>query len=244
MQRAEFEESQVIGVAYTFETSQNARRTLTCHDAAHSAWTDSFSYFRKGQVSEAVPDGGALRLRPAAPYGSVPHWPEPELAVLLGREHVITGYALANDLTAFTVEAAATSGVDDPTHAGKCWPGSCGLGPAFISAREMGSVDDLVIEMRIERGLGVIFHGSYSTSSRRLDFSEIPGLIAARRRRLGENPRRSKRVKLDATGCLPPGTVVLLGTGLIVPPVAYCRPGDRVTISCPGIGELSHELRG
>jgi 2-keto-4-pentenoate hydratase/2-oxohepta-3-ene-1,7-dioic acid hydratase in catechol pathway len=45
---------------------------------------------------------------------------------------------------------------------------------------------------------------------------------------------------VDESGRLPAGTVILLGTGLIVPPEAYCQAGDRITVSCPGLGELSH----
>src|SRR6266542_3527229 len=90
--------AQVIGVAYTYETSQTARRELTDHDRTHSAWTDSFSFFVKCRLDQAVGHRGELRLRPGAP---APHWPEAELAAMLGPGHDIVAYALANDLTAF-----------------------------------------------------------------------------------------------------------------------------------------------
>jgi 2-keto-4-pentenoate hydratase/2-oxohepta-3-ene-1,7-dioic acid hydratase in catechol pathway len=39
---------------------------------------------------------------------------------------------------------------------------------------------------------------------------------------------------------VPAGTVLLTGTGIIVTKEAALAPGDVVTISVPGIGELSN----
>src|SRR5438270_8643042 len=231
--------SLVVGAAYTFDTSRAARRELTRDQPEHSAWTEEFSYFVKCRVEEASPHGGELTLHPA---GDVPHWPEAELAALLGPGHEIVAYTLANDFTAFTVETGAGADGRDKTSLGKSWPGSCGLGPGFVPATELGPVDDLPISLRIERGGRRIYTDTYRTASRRFEFSEVADLIVRRRERFGEEPPRSKRVHLDESGRLPAGTVILLGTGLIVPPEAYCRAGDRITVSCPGLGELSHRV--
>ena len=232
--------SLVVGAAYTFDTSRAARRELTRDRPEHSSWTEAFSYFVKCRVDETSPDGGELRLHPA---GEVPHWPEAELAALLGPDHEIVAYTLANDFTAFTVETGAGADGRDKTSLGKSWPGSCGLGPAFVPAAELGPVDDLPITLRIERGGRRIYAETYRTSSRRFEFSAVADLVVRRRERFGEEPPLSKRVQLDGSGRLPAGTVILLGTGLIVPPEAYCRAGDRITISCPGLGELGHVIR-
>lgn len=229
--------SLVVGVAYTYDTSRAARRELTRDRPGHSSWTDAFSFFVKCRVEETSPDGGELTLRPNGP---APHWPEAELAALLGNDHEIVAYTLANDFTAFTVETGAGAGDSDNTYLGKCWPGSCGLGPAFVPASELGPVDDLPITLRIERGGRTIYADTYRTSSRNREFSEVADLVVRRRERFGDAAPRSKRVRLDESGRLPAGTVILLGTGLIVPPEAYCRAGDRITISCPGLGELSN----
>jgi len=228
--------SLVVGVAYTYDTSRAARSELTRDQPGHSSHTGAFSYFVKCRLDEASPHGGELRLRPNGPS---PHWPEAELAALLGPGHDIVAYTLANDFTAFTVETGAGGGSDN-TYLGKCWPGSCGLGPGFVPAPELGPVDDLPVTLRIERGGRRIYAETYRTSSRRWEFSEVADLIVRRRKGFGETAPRSKRLRLDESGHLPAGTVILLGTGLIVPPEAYCRAGDRITISCPGLGELSH----
>ncbi len=39
---------------------------------------------------------------------------------------------------------------------------------------------------------------------------------------------------------VPPGTVLLTGTGIIVTRESALAPGDVVTIAVPGIGELSN----
>ena len=229
--------SLVVGVAYTYDTSRAARKELTRDQPGHSAQTGAFSYFVKCRLDETSPHGGELRLHP---NGSVPHWPEAELAALLGPRHDIVAYTLANDFTAFTLETGTDAGDGDKTYLGKCWPGSCGLGPGFVPATELGPVDDLPVTLRIERGERRIYAETYRTSSRRWEFSEVADLIVRRRKGFGETAPRSKRLRLDESGRLPAGTVILLGTGLIVPPEAYCHAGDRITVSCPGLGELSH----
>jgi 2-keto-4-pentenoate hydratase/2-oxohepta-3-ene-1,7-dioic acid hydratase in catechol pathway len=236
--------SLVVGVAYTYDTSRTARRELTRDQPEHSSWTDSFSFFVKCRLDETSPHRGELRLNPRLGTNGKPlHWPEAELAALLGPDHEILAYTLANDFTAFTLETEAGMGASDNTYLGKCWPGSCGLGPAFVPATELGPVDDLPVTLRIERGERTIYADTYRTSSRTREFSEVADLIVRRRERFGDAPPRSKRVQLDGSGRLPAGTVILLGTGLIVPPEAYCRAGDRITISCPELGELSHVIR-
>jgi 2-keto-4-pentenoate hydratase/2-oxohepta-3-ene-1,7-dioic acid hydratase in catechol pathway len=233
--------SLVVGVAYTYDTSRAARKELTHDQPGHSAQTGAFSYFVKCRLGETSPNGGELRLHPG---GTTPHWPEAELAALLGPGQEIVAYTLANDFTAFTLETGADAADGDKTYLGKCWPGSCGLGPGFVPAAELGPVDDLPVTLRIERGGRRIYAETYRTSSRRWEFSEVADLIVRRRKGFGETPPRSKRLRLDENGRLPEGTVILLGTGLIVPPEAYCREGDRIMVSCPGLGELSHVVVG
>src|SRR5258708_35387581 len=76
--------AQVLGVAYTYEVSQVTRRELTGRDPGHSSRTDSFSFFVKCRLDEAVPHGGTLRLRPdAPPRGPRPHSPEAQPAARL-----------------------------------------------------------------------------------------------------------------------------------------------------------------
>src|SRR5690242_17658638 len=98
---------QVIGVAYTYRPSLAVRHHLTQDITAHhsSKYTD-FSYFYKGDNRSIVGHQQELYLRTDPVSGELAqHWPEPELAALLGERHEIQAYTLANDLTAITVEA-------------------------------------------------------------------------------------------------------------------------------------------
>lgn len=234
--------SQIVGVAYTYAPSVAARQRLTVGtDRGHSAHTKDFSFFVKCPPSEAAGHDEPLRLRRHPVTGAaVPHWPEAEVAVLLGSRHRFVAYTLANDLTAFTVETAAPDPSGDRTYFGKCWPGSCSLGPAFVAVPGLGDGRDVDVGLRIERDGQVILDARYSTASRRHEFRDIPDLVVERRRGLGDAPPLSKRVGLGPDGYLLPGTVLLLGTGIIVPEAAYCRDGDRIAVSCAELGRLSN----
>jgi 2-keto-4-pentenoate hydratase/2-oxohepta-3-ene-1,7-dioic acid hydratase in catechol pathway len=137
-------------------------------------------------------------------------------------------------------DAAGDAGRRRPTYLGKCWPGSCALGPRFVSRDELGDDGALQIEMRINRNGQQIYRHSYNTARRKRDFREVPDLVMEHHRRYAPEPPPSKRVLLDGSGWLAAGTVIMLGTGIIVPQRAYCQPGDVVTISCPPIGELTN----
>jgi len=131
---------QVIGVAYTYQPSRAMRRRLTANlTRHHSSQTQDFSYFFKSEPEHVVRSGMPLRLRAGLDgEESVPHWPEPELVVLLGPDHEPVGYTLGNDLTAFAIEARGRDERFDGTYFGKCWPGSCALGPRFVTPEELG----------------------------------------------------------------------------------------------------------
>jgi 2-dehydro-3-deoxy-D-arabinonate dehydratase len=233
---------QVIGVAYTYQPSLAMRRRLTTGVVRHhSSQTQDFSYFVKSGPRDIVACGMPLLLRrDVAGNGLVPHWPEPELAVLLGNRHRPVAYTLGNDLTAFAIEARGRDDGFDGTYFGKCWPGSCALGPRFVSPDELGDDGALQIEMRITRDGQQIYRHAYSTARRKRDFREVPDLVVEHHRRYAPEPPPSKRVLLDEDGWLAAGTVVMLGTGIIVPQRAYCQPGDVVTVSCLPIGDLTN----
>jgi 2-dehydro-3-deoxy-D-arabinonate dehydratase len=141
--------------------------------------------------------------------------PEPELAVLLGRGGQILGYTLANDVSAWDIER------ENPLYLpqSKIYNGCCALGPVIVTADEMTDPYDMQISCKITRGGQVIFSGSCST-----------GMLAKKIDHLIEFLLRSNTV--------PPGTVLLTGTGIIVPREAALQPGDVVSISAPEIGEL------
>ena len=235
---------QVIGVAYTFRPSLMMRRHLTKNLAAyHSAQNAKFSYFYKGDRASILSDGEDLALRTDPVTGAVAqHWPEPELAVLLGEHHEFVAYTLANDLTAIGIEARGRTELHDNTYFGKVWAGSGSLGPHFVPASRIKNPEQLVIGLSIKRDGKTIFDQEYCTARRSLSFASIPSEILRRYREFDGRLPLSKRINVSASGELPAGTVIMLGTGLIVRSEYYCEPGDVLTVYCPEIGELTNRV--
>jgi hypothetical protein len=234
---------QVIGVAYTYRPSLAARHHLTQKiPAHHSAQSSDFSYFFKGNNSSIVGHSQSLYLRSDPLTGKLArHWPEPELAVLLGERHKALAYTLANDLTAISVEARGRTTETDGTYLGKVWARSGSLGPRFVSAALIDA-SNLIIGLRIERAGRAIYDQTYSTSRRLRSFEGIPDRIVDCRRTYGDATPPSKRIATDQNGFLVPGTVVMLGTGLIVSQRYSDQAGDLVTVYCCEIGELTNPL--
>jgi hypothetical protein len=88
----------------------------------------------------------------------------------------------------------------------------------------------------------MIYDQRYNTSRRLRPFSEIPGAIVACYKRFGNRLPLSKQIVINPEGYLPPGTVIMLGTGLIVRHKYFCEPDDRLTIYCSNIGELTNRV--
>jgi len=158
-----------------------------------------------------VPSGQPIGIRADSRFTA----PEPELAVVLGSRGRIAGYTLANDVSAWDIER------ENPLYLpqSKVYDSCCALGPVILTADALPDPYALDITCTIERGGQVIFTGSVSTSTlhRRLE-----ALIAA----------------LTFANRVPLGTVLLTGTGIIVPQEAALSPGDIVRIRVPEIGEL------
>jgi len=198
----------------TYEASSSFR------DAEHGTREGMYAYvyrekrpeiFFKGTARVCVPTGQPIGLRADSRFTA----PEPELAVVLGSRGAIAGYTLANDVSAWDIER------ENPLYLpqSKVYDGCCALGPTILTADALPDPYRLEITCAIEREGKTIFHGAVSTSTlhRRLD-----ELIAA----------------LTFANRVPLGTVVLTGTGIIVPQEAALSPGDTVRIRVPQIGEL------
>lgn len=236
--------AQVVGAAHTFRPSIAVRRHLTRGiDAHHSSQQGDLSYFFKGDARSVVGHGRVLRLR-LDPVGNglARHWPEPELAILLGERHTVLAVTLANDLTAVSIEARGRTAESDGTYLGKVWDGSGSVGPCFLPPEEVGDLSDLTIGLRAVRGGRIVYDQSYSTSRCIYPIPTIPAMIVARRRRYGEQPPPSKRIEVGPDGFLCPGTILMLGTGLITEGRYYCEPGDVLSVFSPRIGTLTNPV--
>jgi 2-dehydro-3-deoxy-D-arabinonate dehydratase len=236
---------QVIGVAYTYQTSLAVRHHLTKDTSSHhSSKHGDFSYFYKGNGRTLARHEQELNLRTDPITGQLAkHWPEPELAILLGERHEILAYTLANDLTAITIETRGRTEEADGTFIGKVWYRSGSLGPQFVSASNIGNPYNLMIGLLVVRQDSTIYNGKYCTSRRLRSFNEIPDMVVACYKQFKNTLPPSKRIIIGKEDFLPAGTVIMLGTGLIVQKQYFCEPGDRLTVYCSNIGELTNTLR-
>jgi 2-dehydro-3-deoxy-D-arabinonate dehydratase len=200
----------------TYETSASFR------DAEHGTREGMYAYvyrearpeiFFKGTARVCVGPGQPIGIRPDSRFTA----PEPELAVILGSRGRIVGYTLANDVSAWDIERENALYLPQS----KVYDGCCALGPVFVPAEDLPDPYSLQMTCTITRGGRELFSGGVSTAR-----------LHRRVETLIEYLLRANRV--------PCGSVLLTGTGIIVPQEAALEPGDVVAIRIPEIGELSN----
>lgn len=208
--------SEVWACGCTYEMSASFR------DSEHGTREGMYAYvyrearpeiFFKGTSRVCVGSGQPIGIRSDSKFTA----PEPELAVLLGSKGRIVGYTLANDVSAWDIERENALYLPQS----KVYTACCSLGPVVVTADEIPDPYSLEMTCTIKRHGETRFSGSINTSKlhRRLE-TLIEYLIRANQ--------------------VPAGTVLLTGTGIIVPETAALAPGDVVTITIPEIGELSN----
>jgi len=167
--------------------------------------------FFKGTARVCVASGQPIGIRADSQFTA----PEPELALVLGSRGRIAGFTLANDVSAWDIER------ENPLYLpqSKIYDGCCALGPAIVPADDLADPYHLEMTCRIVRDGKEVFSGSASTAS-----------LHRRLETLIEYLTRANHV--------PAGSVLLTGTGIIVPREAALAPGDVVSIQAAEIGEL------
>jgi 2-dehydro-3-deoxy-D-arabinonate dehydratase len=143
--------------------------------------------------------------------------PEPEIALVLDANGGLLGVTVGNDVSSRDIEGA------NPLYLpqAKVYAGACALGPALVSPVPDEPLD---IRMRILDGAATeIFSGETSTSRMKRSFDELVEFL------LRDNP-------------VPPGSVLLTGTGLVPPDDFTLEPGHVVEIEVPGIGTLTNPV--
>jgi 2-dehydro-3-deoxy-D-arabinonate dehydratase len=141
--------------------------------------------------------------------------PEPEIGLVLGARGEIAGLTIGNDVSSRDIEGANALYLPQA----KIYAGACALGPCIVDPVE----GPLEIRARILDGDGELWSGETSTARMRRTFDELVTWL------LRDNP-------------VPPGSVLLTGTGLVPPDDFTLEPGHRVEIHVPGIGTLANDV--
>jgi 2-keto-4-pentenoate hydratase/2-oxohepta-3-ene-1,7-dioic acid hydratase in catechol pathway len=133
------------------------------------------------------------------------------------REHVY-GYTIVNDVSARDVQFATSQ-----WSMSKSFPTFCPIGPAIVTADEIGDPHNLAISLTID---GEVLQNS---NTRELIF-KIPELIEY----------------LSSITPLLPGDIVSTGTpsgvGLGRTPKRWLKPGESVTVTVEGLGSLTNPV--
>jgi 2-dehydro-3-deoxy-D-arabinonate dehydratase len=200
----------------TYERSRDAR-------IEESAVEDVYSLVYDADRPELfLKDAGCRRtVGPGKPVGvrSDSEWnvPEPEIGLVLGDDLRIAGVTIGNDVSSRDIEG--TNPLYLPQ--AKVYAGACALGPAVLSPAPSEPLD---IRMRVlDAGGAELFAGETSTSRMKRSFEELVEFLVR------DNP-------------VPPGSVLLTGTGLVPPDDFTLEPGHLVEIEVPGIGMLSNPV--
>jgi 2-dehydro-3-deoxy-D-arabinonate dehydratase len=144
--------------------------------------------------------------------------PEPELALLLGSDGEPLAVTIGNDVSSRDIEGA------NPLYLpqAKIYARSCALGPALLVPVDWSVPFDLDLRILAPDG-ATVFAGHTSTDSMRRPLSV---LIEFLRR---DNP-------------VPPGSVLLTGTGIVPPDEITLLAGQTVEITMPGVGTLRNPV--
>ena len=197
----------------TYERSRDAR-------VEESAVKDVYTMVYDAPRPELfMKDAGMRRtVAPGRPIGirddSAWNVPEPEIGVVLGTNGRIAGYTIGNDVSARDIEGA------NPLYLpqAKIYAGACSFGPAVFVPESDEPTFQLTLRVTDEWGR-IVFEGQSSTTRMRRTFDELVTWL------LVDNP-------------VPPGSILLTGTGLVPPDDFTLQPGHFVEIHVPEIGTL------
>jgi 2-dehydro-3-deoxy-D-arabinonate dehydratase len=171
-------------------------------------------FLKDAQMRRTVGPGGAIRVRRDSSWTV----PEPELGVVIGDDERPVAVTIGNDVSSRDIEGANPLYIPQA----KIWAASCAIGPALAVPDDWER--PLEISLRIEDAEGdELFAGATSTANMRRTPRDLVDWV------LRDNP-------------IPPGSVLLTGTGLVPPDDYTLAPGHTIRIRIDGIGELTNTV--
>ncbi|HZO62150.1 MAG TPA: fumarylacetoacetate hydrolase family protein [Gaiellaceae bacterium] len=201
----------------TYERSRDAR-------VEESAVQDVYTLVYEAERPELFMKDAACR-RTVGPGESIgvrsdSGWdvPEPEIGVVIGGDGAPAGLTIGNDVSSRSIEG------ENPLYIAqaKTFAGACAIGPAILVPDDWDAPLDICMRIVDPSGREV-YAGETSSAKMRRSFAELVGWL------LRDNP-------------VPPGSVLLTGTGLVPPDGFTLEPGQTVEITVPPIGTLTNPV--
>jgi 2-dehydro-3-deoxy-D-arabinonate dehydratase len=200
----------------TYERSRDARTEESGSDVYALVYdADRPELFLKdARCRRTVGPGDRIAIRSDATWNV----PEPEIGVVLGDDLEIVGYTIGNDVSSRDIEGA------NPLYLpqAKVFAAACALGPAVYVPEDWQAPLSIALTIRAAGG-AVLFSGETSTARMKRTFTDLVGWLVR------DNP-------------VPPGSVLLTGTGLVPPDDFTLLPGHVVEIHVPEIGSLVNSV--
>jgi 2-dehydro-3-deoxy-D-arabinonate dehydratase len=171
-------------------------------------------FMKDANMRRTVGPGAPIRLR------SDSSWlvPEPELALVLGEAGEPVAVTIGNDVSSRDIEGANPLYIPQA----KIFAGACAIGPHLVVPDDWDA--PFSIRMRIVDAAGnELFDGETSTGQMKRSPRELVDWL------MRDNP-------------VPPGSVLLTGTGLVPPDAYTLEPGHTVEIEIDGIGVLTNTV--
>jgi 2-dehydro-3-deoxy-D-arabinonate dehydratase len=165
-------------------------------------------------MRRTVGPGGTIRVRNDSRWTV----PEPELGLVLGEGGTPVAVTIGNDVSSRDIEGANPLYIPQA----KIFAGACAVGPALAVPNDWNA--PFTIRLRITGSDGAeLFCGETSTAKMKRTPHELTEWL------LRDNP-------------VPPGSVLLTGTGLVPPDEYTLEPGHVVEIEIDGIGVLTNAV--
>lgn len=209
--------TEVWASGVTYQRSRQARKEESTEQSVYDKVYEAQrpELFFKAVPWRVVTDGEPIGIRADSPLNV----PEPELAVVTNALGEIVGYTVCNDVSSRSIEG------DNPLYLpqAKVYAGSCALATGIRPAWEIADSGQLEITLLVRRNGAVAYEGRACTSGIRRELDDLV-----------EHLYRSQD--------FPDGAVLATGTG-IVPELDFTlEPGDLVSITVEGVGELTNTV--
>ena len=167
-------------------------------------------FLKDAGMRRTVGPGGTIRTRADAGWNV----PEPELGVVIGEGGRPVAVTIGNDVSSRDIEGANPLYIPQA----KIFAGACAIGPALVVPDDWER--PWPIRLRVaDASDRELFAGETSTAQMRRSLHELVAWVVR------DNP-------------VPPGSILLTGTGLVPDDDYTLLPGHRVEIEIDGIGTL------